>query len=455
MKVLHTFGGRPRAHGLTIACVSLALIVAASGTAIAASLSRGGFGSEQVDGIQTAQGILLPTNQHVRPAGVRYEVSNGRLLSSSISPNGKDLAALSWSTSPASSPSSTLTTGKLIQQVGTGSGTDSDRRHHGGGRRPLLLPRRQDAVGSRRRRTSSGSPSTPTARSPQPDHDPADSTPPSTLPPLGHGAVRRREDELYVALNGANTLGVIDITTNTLIKQIPVGNAPRQVVLVGNGKLFVSNEGGRPPVAGDVTNLTDNTPRRRRQGDRRRDHRHRVRGRSRCRHPDRDDHGRARPDRALPSPASRCSSPTPTATASRSSTTTSNAVTQTFNVAPLPGSTVGSNPNAITMPDAQHILVSIGRDNALAVYDYSGPTRRSSTRAWSPPTGTRSTPSSTRRSARSSSPTTRASAPVGPETTIAKGQYRPDAAASPATTPTTTPARSPCSRCPPTPTSAG
>jgi Phosphoesterase family len=48
-------------------------------------------------------------------------------------------------------------------------------------------------------------------------------------------------------------------------------------------------------------------------------------------------------------------------------------VEQTVNVNPLPGSTVGSYPNAITMPDSSHILVSIGRDNALAVYGYSGP----------------------------------------------------------------------------------
>ena len=45
---------------------------------------------------------------------------------------------------------------------------------------------------------------------------------------------------------------------------------------------------------------------------------------------------------------------------------------QTVDVNPLPGSTVGSYPNAISMPDPGHVLVSIGRDNALAVYGYSG-----------------------------------------------------------------------------------
>ena len=38
---------------------------------------------------------------------------------------------------------------------------------------------------------------------------------------------------------------------------------------------------------------------------------------------------------------------------------------------PLPGATVGSYANAISMPDPRHVLVSIGRDNAIAVYKYN------------------------------------------------------------------------------------
>ena len=54
---------------------------------------------------------------------------------------------------------------------------------------------------------------------------------------------------LYVAFNGANTLAVIDTATNTLAKQIPVGNAPRQVVLAdGHDRLCLQR--GRP--AGDA-----------------------------------------------------------------------------------------------------------------------------------------------------------------------------------------------------------
>ncbi len=49
----------------------------------------------------------------------------------------------------------------------------------------------------------------------------------------------------YVALNVANTLGVIDLAASPakLIAQIPVGNAPNSVVIHGK-YAYVSNEGG-------------------------------------------------------------------------------------------------------------------------------------------------------------------------------------------------------------------
>ena len=53
--------------------------------------------------------------------------------------------------------------------------------------------------------------------------------------------------------------------------------------------------------------------------------------------------------------------------------TSTNTVVNTFATNPVPGTSVGSNPNAIVMPDASHLLVSIGRDNALAVYHILGP----------------------------------------------------------------------------------
>ena len=65
----------------------------------------------------------------------------------------------------------------------------------------------------------------------------------------------------YVALNVTNTLGVIDLaaTPAKLLTAIPVGNAPNSVAVRGN-YAYVSNEGGRPAVSDDFTNLSDGTP---------------------------------------------------------------------------------------------------------------------------------------------------------------------------------------------------
>ena len=57
---------------------------------------------------------------------------------------------------------------------------------------------------------------------------------------------------LYVALNLNNALGEIDLEAGKLIRQIPVGNAPYDVVCVG-GRAYVSNWGGGLPKEGDVT----------------------------------------------------------------------------------------------------------------------------------------------------------------------------------------------------------
>ncbi|MGI4756666.1 MAG: hypothetical protein ACRYGF_07440 [Janthinobacterium lividum] len=65
----------------------------------------------------------------------------------------------------------------------------------------------------------------------------------------------------YVALNAANTLGVIDLASSParLVSQIPVGNVPNSVVVHGNFA-YVSNEGGRAATANDFTNDSDGTP---------------------------------------------------------------------------------------------------------------------------------------------------------------------------------------------------
>jgi len=65
-------------------------------------------------------------------------------------------------------------------------------------------------------------------------------------------AVSRDGTRLYVALNLSNRLGEFDASTGRLLRTFDVGVAPYDVVLV-DGKVYVSNWGGRRPQAGDVT----------------------------------------------------------------------------------------------------------------------------------------------------------------------------------------------------------
>ena len=70
--------------------------------------------------------------------------------------------------------------------------------------------------------------------------------------------------------------------------------------------------------------------------------------------------------------ATRCSSPTPTVTPSRSSTRRTDQVVQTIETKPWPSSSVGYEPDGIDVTQDGHLLVTLGRANAVAVYRYDG-----------------------------------------------------------------------------------
>ncbi|MDB5386464.1 MAG: Phosphoesterase family protein, partial [Planctomycetaceae bacterium] len=57
---------------------------------------------------------------------------------------------------------------------------------------------------------------------------------------------------VYVAVNLTNRLLEIDLASNQIVREFPVGNAPYDVVRVGR-KAYVSNFAGRIPVQGDAT----------------------------------------------------------------------------------------------------------------------------------------------------------------------------------------------------------
>ena len=86
--------GRPGlSRKALLAAVVLCLALAGAATAAVAVFNP--FGNEQVAGTY-ANGVLLPTNQWVSPLGNRVFQDNARIITSSISPNGRYLAALTW-----------------------------------------------------------------------------------------------------------------------------------------------------------------------------------------------------------------------------------------------------------------------------------------------------------------------------------------------------------------------
>lgn len=171
---------------------------------------------------------------------------------------------------------------------------------------------------------------------------------------------------LYAAVNGQNTVVAIDPVAGTITQTFAVGIAPRQLTFVGS-RLYVSNEGGRQAVAGDATlgsygtavpadtNLATTTTGTVSVID------------------------TANPATAVSTipvqlhPTAMHLDGTTLYVANTNSDTVSvvdtrtNTVVQTFATQPWASSKIGYEPTAITQ-QGDHLLVSLGRANAIAVY---------------------------------------------------------------------------------------
>ena len=176
---------------------------------------------------------------------------------------------------------------------------------------------------------------------------------------------------LYAALNGQNTVVAMDPNTGAIEHTWNVGIAPRELKFVGN-TLYVSDEGGRQAQPGDTTM---------------------------------DSYGTAVPanpylgtsttgevsviNTANPSapvgsiavglhPTAMYANGNALFVANTNSDTvsvidtTTDQVVQTIDTQPWPESTVGYEPDSIAMTSDGHLLVTLGRANAVAVYQYHG-----------------------------------------------------------------------------------
>ncbi|HEY4825359.1 MAG TPA: hypothetical protein VIH85_01265 [Solirubrobacteraceae bacterium] len=407
---------RRRGRVAIVAALTSCIVVVGVASAFAGGFNP--FGDQQVS--QTyANGILLPTNQWISPLGKRILDNDGtggtgqlgaRLVSSTISPDGQYLAALGWNNFQGFLTIVDLKTGTIVQQTaltGDTAGDDPTVAADGPlftpgpsvGTETLWVPQSEflqkysfnDSTGTATPEASiflCGTPNEPPSYTYCSGYDDAgefgENTSDASLVANGAElpsgmALSPDGSKLYVALNGANKLGVIDTANDTVLDEIPVGNAPRQVELADNGTVaYVSNEGGRPAKSGDkCTNLSDGTPvvsncstggastgtvsvvslnsgRGTNQG--RETQEIRVGLEPTALFQDRDALFVANSNDDSMSVIDE----------------RTNTVTQTVRTNPVPGASVGSYANAINMSDPNHVLVSIGRDNAIAVYRYDG-----------------------------------------------------------------------------------
>ncbi len=340
------------------AAVVTAVVVTAA-VAVGAAYGTGIFRSPTVDrrivGKQADGSYLTPTTQLVTPVGDVIK-ENGRPFGLALSPDGRTAAALN--TGGATTGIVTvfdLVGHKVLQQTGAGKISDGGIVYSPDGKylwaaRPADLQRFPV--------NADGTLGTPI-----------------TVPlpgvhgrkPVPAGLAWAPDGRLLVTLSANGTLGVVDPTRNTLVQQIPVGNVPNSVVVIG-GNAYVSNQGGRPAQTGDRTDLSYGTP-------------------------IVVDHNAAPTTGTVsevdlgagaqvktftvgiePSALLAVGSTLLVANTDDDSISSIDTVKQqvarTFSANPAPGAPFGAQPNGLAMLDPTHLAVSLGRDNAVAVYGY-------------------------------------------------------------------------------------
>ncbi len=349
--------------GMRFSRKTLAVVGAATAVIAGAGVTSaaGGFHNtplaKKTVGRQADGSYLTQTNQFVTPAG-DVITENGRPFGLALSPDGRTAASLN--TGGATKGIVTvfdLKTHAVLQQTGTGKISNGGIVYSQDGKQ---LYAAQPSAVARFDVAADGTLSNQST---------------ITLPGLGGRqavpaglAWAPNHTDLLVTLSANNTLAVLDTTTSTVTRQIPVGNVPNSVVVV-DGKAYVSNQGGRPARPGDRTDDSYGTP------------------------------VVTNNDTATPSTGS--VSEVDLTTGSQVKTfnvglepsaliavgptvvvantdddtitsidTTKQRLGRTWVANPAPGTPYGAQPNGLALLDPTHLAVSLGRDNAVAVYSF-------------------------------------------------------------------------------------
>jgi YVTN family beta-propeller protein len=343
-----------------------AVAVVAAGIAVAQTRQ---FGTDQV-GQTTDKGLVVSSDQYINPIGQRLVINNGKIMSSSVSPDGAHVAA-SITDGGMALAIVDLKTWKVQQLVGNNAAANlripgNDVGQEG----PTYSPDGSQlwlgqSDGYRKFTVNpDGTVANPTFVS-----IPVDG---SKHALVGEAVFSPDGSTVYSAVNGQNRVVAIDAATGAIQQSWAVGNAPRDMLKVGT-KLYVSNEGGRPAKPGEPTINSYGTQVLASQ----------VTAATTTGTVSVID---------LANPAAAPSSIDvglhPTALYAKNGAlfvtntatndvsvidTAKNKVVQTIATQPWPEASVGYEPDAVTLTDDGHLLVTLGRANAVAVYRYTSP----------------------------------------------------------------------------------
>ncbi|WP_329228548.1 phosphoesterase [Streptomyces canus] len=346
----------------TLVTAGIAVALGVTGTAVASTYQ---FGTQQV-AQNTAKGEVISSDQYLKPYGSRTVINDGKIMSSTVSPDGTNLAA-AVTDGDAALVIMDLATGQVKQKIGANVADDLRISSAAIGQEgPTYSPDgKQLWLGQANGYTKFTVNADGTLADPTAVPIPAVGTQQALV---GAAVFSADGSTVYSAVNGQNRVVALDATTGTVQQSWAVGNAPRGLALVG-GKLYVSNEGGRPARAGETTMNSYGTQ-----------------------VPADPDTGASttgtvsvidtRGDKAVrtidvglhPTAVyAKKGAVFVTNTADNNVSvidTSKDKVVQTIAAQPWPEAKVGYEPDAVTLTDDGHLLVTLGRANAVAVYRY-------------------------------------------------------------------------------------
>ncbi|MGW3569595.1 phosphoesterase [Streptomyces sp. NPDC000941] len=347
---------------LTAGTTAVALV--AAGTALAQTHQ---FGTDQV-GQVTENGQVVSSNQYIAPYGDRLVINQGKIMSSSVSPDGTHMAA-SVTDGGAALAIVDLKSWKTQQLVSNAASSNPRISSNNVGQEgPTYSPDgKQLWLGQPDGYTVFTVNADGSVAGPRTVSIPAQ----GSKHALAAAAVFSADGKtVYSAVNGQNRVVAIDAATGTIKQSWNVGNAPRGMVVVGN-KLYVSNEGGRPAKPGEPTINSYGTQ---------------VLA----------DQKTAATTSGTVSVIDLANQDAavagievglhPTAVYAKNGVvfvtntadnnvsvidTVKDKVVQTISTQPWAKARVGYEPDAVTLTDDGHLLVTLGRANAVAVYKYT------------------------------------------------------------------------------------